>query len=489
MRERLRAVRGARIFAIAILVYLAVIGLLLWRVAGELDPRYRESAEDALVDTANLLATLLERTAYQGVIQTDELSRTLEHLADRDVDAQIYGIPKHAVELHVYVTDRSGIVLFDSTGRDLGADYSGWRDVALTLQGGYGARTTLADRTDPHSAVMYVAAPIREYEADGSGRIIGVVAVGKPFATFSPFIVNARQRLVLFGAISTGAFGLLLIASTIWLVRPFGLAHELWRALVATGTRSPRQVGRLMRQALRNTFADLRDALAGRSYVDEYVQTLTHELKSPLAAIRGAAELLEEPMAEAARARFTHNIVEQAARAQDLIDRMLELSALERRSTLDRIEPVALDALAEAVRDELAALAAQRRVGVNLALAPGAVAAGDAFLLHRALSNLARNALEFSPPGAAIEIASHAGVNQVELSVRDRGSGLPAFANERVFERFFSLARPDTGRKGTGLGLAFVREIAALHGGKARLENRAGGGAEATLILPRAAAA
>ena len=488
MREPVWARRRARVFLGVILVYVAVIGLLLARVAGELDPRYRESAEESLVDTANLLATLLERSAYQGVIETDELARTLEHLGRRNVAAQIFGILKTAVRLRVYVTDRSGIVLFDSAGTDVGADYSAWRDVALTLQDSYGARTTLANRADPDSGVMYVAAPIRERAADGTEQIIGVVSVGKPFAAFDPFIVNARQRLFLFGAISAAAFALLLVAVTLWLIRPFGLAQELWRAVAASGTRRPHQVGRRVRHALRNAFADIRDALSGRSYVEEYVQTLTHELKSPLAAIRGAAELLGEPMAPEARARFTRNVVEQAGRAQDLIDRMLELSALERRAALDRVEPVALAPLADAVRDELAALAAQRRVEVRIAVDPQARAAGDPFLLHRAVSNLVRNALEFSAAGQAVEIDAHLGADQVELVVRDRGPGLPPYARERVFERFFSLARPDSGRRGTGLGLAFVREIAALHGGKARLSDRDGGGTTATLILPRAVA-
>jgi len=72
--------------------------------------------------------------------------------------------------------------------------------------------------------------------------------------------------------------------------------------------------------------------------------------------------------------------------------------------------------------------------------------------------------------------------------VRDYGPGLPPFAQRRVFEKFFSTARPDSGRKGTGLGLAFVKEVAALHGGTARLANHPEGGAVATLLLPRAAA-
>jgi two-component system sensor histidine kinase CreC len=77
---------------------------------------------------------------------------------------------------------------------------------------------------------------------------------------------------------------------------------------------------------------------------------------------------------------------------------------------------------------------------------------------------------------------------RVELEVRDRGPGLPDYARDRAFEKFFSLARPETGRKSTGLGLALVKEVAALHGGTARLANHPDGGAVATLALPRSRA-
>ena len=103
-----------------VVVYIAAVVFLLYRVSLDLDPRYRESAEDALVDTANLLATLLERQAYSGVIQTEELERTLQQLGKRPLNARIFNVDKTRVDLHVYVTDANGIVLYDSAGRDIG---------------------------------------------------------------------------------------------------------------------------------------------------------------------------------------------------------------------------------------------------------------------------------------------------------------------------------------------------------------------------------
>jgi len=473
--------RRSRLFAAIVALYVAAVVLLLYRVSLDIDPRYRESAEESLVDTANLLATLLERQAYAGVIQTEELERTLEHVGKRPLDARIFQIQKKAVVLHVYVTDSQGTVLFDSAGRDAGKDYRGWRDVSLTLAGQYGARTTLADPDDPSSAVMYVGAAIRERASpDSEDAIVGMVSVGKPVAAFSPFVANARQKLFIAGGIAVASFALLLLIVTVWLVRPFGLVTDLWRVVRS------RQggVGRVL-NPFRVAFNDMRDALAGRSYVDEYVATLTHEIKSPLAAIRGAAELLREPVPEDARIRFTRNIEEQVARAQDLVDRMLELSSLERRGVLGQCEPVPVAAIADAVRNELSTVATQRGVELFIDVDPSLVARGDPFLLQRALSNLVLNAIDFAPRESAVTVDASAARGRVDITVRDRGPGIPDYATARLFEKFYSTPRPG-GRKGTGLGLAFVREVAQLHGGSARLANHPEGGAIATLSIPRA---
>jgi two-component system sensor histidine kinase CreC len=474
--------RRSRIFLGIVVVYIAAVVFLLYSVSVDLDPRYRESAEDSLVDTANLVATLLERQTYSGVIQTEDLERTLQQLGTRPLNARIFNVDKSRVDLHVYVTDANGIVLYDSAGRDVGKDYRSWRDVGRTLAGHYGARTTLADPADPASAVMYVGAAIRERPTAGApDEIVGMVGVGKPIAAFSPFIANAREKLVIFGVISAAAFAVLLLMVTVWLVRPFGLVTDLWRAL-----RARPGEGRSMAHSLRAAFLDMRDALAGKSYVDEYVAALTHEIKSPLAAIRGAAELLREPLPEDARVRFAGNVEEQVRRAQDLVERMLELSGLERRRALQHREVIPLAPLADAVREEMAPLATRRDVELFVDVDPALTVSGDRFLLQRALANLVLNAIEFSPREATVTVDAHEVRGRIELTVRDHGPGLPDFARERVFEKFFSLPRPDTGRKGTGLGLAFVREVATLHGGGARLANHADGGAVATLTLPRA---
>jgi two-component system sensor histidine kinase CreC len=271
-------------------------------------------------------------------------------------------------------------------------------------------------------------------------------------------------------------------------VRPIGLLADFLRLTRTEGAVRPSRLLRRAWSLLQAAFREWRDTLAGRSYVEEYVQALTHELKSPLSAIRGAAELLREPVPDEPRRRFAGNIAEQVQRIQDLVDRLLQLASLEKRRTLDEPQPVRLHDLADGVVASLEPLAHVKGTTLHNRVPEALVVWGDPFLLHQALANLVQNAIDFSPRGAPVEVAATPAGRDVEITVRDRGPGIPDFALDRTFEKFYSLRRPDTGKKSTGLGLSFVREIAQLHRGSAALANHPDGGALATLRLPALAA-
>ena len=271
---------------------------------------------------------------------------------------------------------------------------------------------------------------------------------------------------------------------SVWLVRPFGVIGDYVRYVRAQRTFSLPRLGRRALGAIGAAYDEMRDALAGRNHVADYVQTLTHELKSPLSAIRGAAELLQEPMADADRTRFTGNIVRETQRIQELVDRMMELTALESRRQLDQVAPVDLRALADEIASSAQASGAARGVRVEALPGDAAVVDGDAFLLRRALANLVDNAIDFSPAGGTVTLALQRRGRHVDLVVQDAGPGIPDYAEDKVFEKFYSLARPGSRKKSTGLGLSFVKEIAELHTGSATLKNAPQGGAIATLSLP-----
>jgi two-component system, OmpR family, sensor histidine kinase CreC len=455
--------------------------VLMWRLLADIDPRYRESAEESLVETAHLMAAQIEQRSGSGLpLDTQWLEPLFRDLYARRFDANIFGIRKESVELRAAVVDAHGIVLFDSLGRHEGQDFSQWRDIRLALAGQYGARTSADMDGDANTSVMVVAVPIRI-----DGRIVGAVSVAKPAQSFGQFVAAARRKTVIVGVTSGVAVLLLAVIVAVWLVRPFGLIGDTVRDVRRQRTLSLPQLGRRALGTLGAAFDEMRDALAGRHYVADYVQTLTHELKSPLSAIRGAAELLREPgMPEADRRRFVANVERETQRIQELVDRMMELAALESQRRLPKVEPVALRPLLEELVASAQASGAAR--GLRVELAPGAAAwvEGEAFLLRRAIGNLLANALDFSPEGGLVRVELLPRSRSVDVVVRDQGPGIPQYADTRVFEKFYSLARPHSNKKSTGLGLPFVKEIAELHHGRVTLHNGEGGGALATLSLP-----
>ncbi|MEJ7688503.1 MAG: ATP-binding protein, partial [Variovorax sp.] len=184
------------------------------------------------------------------------------------------------------------------------------------------------------------------------------------------------------------------------------------------------------------------------------------------------------------RQRFLANIARETERIQETVDRMMELTALETQRALERSEPVALAPLLREAAASAQAAALKRGVRLQVAAEAEARVEGDPFLLRRALGNLLDNAIDFSPDGGEVVLALHATARHVSISVRDHGAGIPAYAKDKLFEKFYSLARPHSQKKSTGLGLAFVKEIAALHRGRIELANAPRGGALATLTLP-----
>jgi len=271
---------------------------------------------------------------------------------------------------------------------------------------------------------------------------------------------------------------------TLWLSRSLGRLGRYAKAVTAGERVAPPDLGGGEFGELGHALETMRARLDGKQYVEQYVQTLAHEMKSPLAAIRGAAEILEGDPPEADRARFIDNIGSQSQRMAGMIDKMLALAAVEYRQTLEKREPVDLSSVADEVRQSVESRLAGKSLRLRVEAPEQAIVVlGDRFLLAQALSNLLDNAIEFSPNGSEIVLKLARSGQESQICILDSGPGIPDFATDRVFERFYSLPRPDGGRS-SGLGLSFVREVAALHGGCASLANREEGGAAAELRIP-----
>jgi two-component system sensor histidine kinase CreC len=213
------------------------------------------------------------------------------------------------------------------------------------------------------------------------------------------------------------------------------------------------------------------------------VHTLTHELKSPLAAIRGAAELLQGDMPPIQRLRFVGNIDSESARMQQLIERLLNLAQVEQRQGLEERVAVPLAVLVDELLQAQAARIEGRQLRIEQTIAADLLLMGEPFLLRQALGNLLENALDFTPKQGTLRFNAVRRDEQIELSLFNETAPIPDYALPRLTERFYSLPRPDSGRKSTGLGLNFVEEVAKLHGGRLAIRN-VPGGVQVTLSLP-----
>jgi two-component system sensor histidine kinase CreC len=468
-------------------VIVAIAAILLGRVfVQEVKPGVRQAMEDTLVDTANLLAAQAKDDLLAGKIDHGRFAASVRGLTDRDLGAEIWGFGKRRLGTRIYVTDVRGIVVFDSSGHDVGADYSRWNDVYLTLRGRYGARSTRADPANDASTVMYVAAPIVDRRG-GKERIVGVLTVAKRNQAIAPFIERSQDTILRWGFVLLGTALAIGLLAAWWLSRQLGVLRQYADAVTAGDRVSPPEAAGEFGD-LGRALATMRERLEGKQYVEQYVHALTHELKSPLAAVRGSAELIEsgaETMPAADRARFVATIRAQGDRMAEMVDKLLALAAVEHRQRIEQPQSVDLRTLVDEAVERLSTKFARRGVSVRVDGTP-AVVSGDPFLLRQALVNLLDNAADFAPGGGDVEVAIVREGAHWTVSVADRGPGIPDYARDRAFERFYSLPRPGGGSRSSGLGLCFVAEAVALHGGEATLTNREGGGAVSRLSVPAA---
>jgi two-component system phosphate regulon sensor histidine kinase PhoR len=217
----------------------------------------------------------------------------------------------------------------------------------------------------------------------------------------------------------------------------------------------------------------------------DFVANASHELKTPVAAVRALAETLATalPGDPEAGLRFADRIGREAERLDSLVRDLLDLSRVE-RGTLD-VEPVDLVGLVKEVVGGYADLAEERRILLETDLRPGIGMRGDRAQLGLLLSNLIDNALRYTPAKGTVCVRLDAAESRAVLQVADTGEGIPASEVPRVFERFYRVDKARARQTGgTGLGLAIVRHVAEAHGGTVRVDSELARGTTFTVTLP-----
>lgn len=476
-----------RLTRITLLFLVLVIGIgfyqLLVYLLDDVDAQTFQATEEVMVDTANVMAGVVEQQLSEGATQPDEqsLREAFAHAQRHKIEAKIYNHTKTSLGLNAYITDSKGVVIFDSDRqRREGQNFMPFNDVARTLDGKYGARSSREDEQDPNSSVLFVAAPIRSGD-----QIIGVLTVYKPQADVRTFITARRRDILSAILFIGGGIILLVVAVFFWVFQPLGKLTDYAQSITRGERRPLPNLGKGKEvNTLGNALHDMRETLEGRSYVKNYISTLTHELKSPLAAIRGASELLEEDMPLEQRQRFLKNIRTETARSESLVRDLVQLSELESQAHLENHRPLNLAELCSEIADEAGPRLAVKNLQLKSQLDDSLQLTGDTMVIKLAIKNLLENAIGFSPDNGTITLTLTNKDGGAVVAISDEGEGAPDYALERAFEHFYSLPRPGSDRKGTGLGLPLVHEAAKLHGGTASLENIPNGGCRASITLP-----
>ncbi|MDX1748185.1 MAG: ATP-binding protein, partial [Halobacteriales archaeon] len=220
----------------------------------------------------------------------------------------------------------------------------------------------------------------------------------------------------------------------------------------------------------------------------DFVANVSHELKTPLTAIRGFTEpLLDGDIDETQSTEFIERILANVDRMQHLVDDLLDLTRIESGGWTPELQEVEIGAAVERVWRRMEPLASARGIEMRLDTSGPDRILADPDGLEQIVANLLENAVRFSPQGSTItvEIRTVDDGTARRVEVRDEGPGIPSTDLGRVFERFY---RVDPGRSredgGTGLGLSIVKHLVGAHGGRVGIDSQLGLGTTVWFELP-----
>jgi signal transduction histidine kinase len=446
------------------LILAAVVLVALEVPLGVVNERnQRRDLQQRVERDAVALAALVEDTLQAGAQPGDPTLRGI---------VRGYGASTGA---RVVVVGPGGRALADSDDeRELGRDFSTRPEIATALDG---AVATGIRRSDTLGTdLLYVAVPV----ASG-GTVHGAVRASVPTSRLDALV--QRYWLIL------GGVALVVLASVAvaglwvarWVSRPLTDLRDATRRAGGgdLSARPDAEVGpdevREVAHALNDMIGRL-DGLVGTQ--EKFVADASHQLRSPLTALRLRIENLQHD-ADAATRDDLDGALGEVERLSRLVDGLLALARAERRA--HERAPQDVGALVRERADAWRAAAAERDVELAARAPSGLVAALAPGALEQVLDNLVANAVAVAPPGSEVRLSAAREDGAIVVAVSDAGPGMPAADRDRAFDRFWR-GRED--RAGSGLGLAIVRSLVEADEGTVRLEEADGGGLRAVVRLP-----
>jgi two-component system sensor histidine kinase ChvG len=482
LRDELLRIRYRLLLVNGLIVSVPIAGIGFARVY---EREQLRAQEDDMVHQAQAVRALmagaapdtLQKALIEIARHTRARIRVLDASGHVSADSHADGPPEGRAELVAgYSVQRSARAAPASAEEPSALDVSGRPEVGKALSGRYGSFTRVWRFPGGERVYLFSALPI----TDATGKPAGAIYVTRSTLPVLAALYRLRSALVrvLLAALAATAVLSLFLAATI--ARPLSRLARISRRIaagdrgqsLALGRRD--EIGHLARafDAMARKLDD-RARAAARMAAD-----ISHEFKSPLTSIRGAAELLVDGAADdpPARRRFLGNILEDAGRLDRLVSRLLELSRLEADEA--PFAPIALAPfLAEAV-----ATAAVPSVPVAVTTRSGrSTFVGRAGQLGAALRNLIENARQHARPGSTVAVTAEDAGPALRITVHNQGEPISAANLARVWDRFFTTR---AGSGGSGLGLPIVAAAVAAHGGRTFVRSDADDGTSFGFELP-----
>jgi len=489
---------GTKLF----ILYFVLSSTLVWLFAQRTSI---ESAKEVMIEVSTMFSKIASQNIIDGEINLTTFGGIIfDYFQSPHGDERLQN-------LAIYITDENGLLILDTRGLSLGTDMKSHSEVDSALLGYQGvSRISTKPVRGPWKArglnieyfikpeFLHVSSPIY----DNRQEVQGVLVLVAPMLDLMD-----RNRLwrfifyIFLLALFFGALGSYRISRNIHRVEKY--AREVFKDKDVSVPNLNVQFNKLA-----IAIEEARSEVELKDDVEEYIDTLAHELRTPITGIRLTAENLLTPMGLEnylleekndkkrkalsneikKRREFIRNILDSNKQMDSLVSRLLTLSRIERRDKLNEIEKLNILSIIENVLKAPThnRLIVSKNITINLdGVDKKSTVFAEKILLEQALGNILKNALDFSPKGGTITIKASESNTAISIVVLDEGPGIPPHVSSKLFTRFFSVARPDTGDRGNGLGLRFVRKIMQLHSGEITLKNRLlQQGAEAKLRFP-----
>jgi two-component system sensor histidine kinase CreC len=474
---------GTKLFILYFVISSALVWVFVQRTS-------MESAKGVLVEVSSLLSKIASQNIKNGEIDITNFDGIVEGYFPSPIASQKSRSNQLLENLAIYITDKDGLLILDSRGLSLGKSMIEQAEVGSALRGKKSiSRISVGPARDSRKIwgintdyfykpqFLYVSNPIY----GNNGEVIGALVVAAPMLD-----LTAENYLYEF------IFYIFLISLFFGILGSYRISRNINR-LEKYSTRLFKgdevsipdlniQFNKLA-LAIQKSHGDVEL----KDDVEEYINTLAHELRTPITGVRLAAENLKTDMNEDERSDFIRGILDSNKHMDMLVTRLLDLSRVERRDNLSNLVLINVKAIVIGVvkKTSRAGNIAKKYIIIKYEISEDIQLKAERLLFEQAIGNIVNNAIDFSPDGGTITIKATQTNSAVNIVVLDEGPGIPVQVMSKLFTRFFSVSRPDTGKRSTGLGLRFVKKIMQLHGGEITLNNRFfQAGTEAKLRFP-----